>query len=83
MPLETPRSDAERAFLANINEAGNKCAEIISGYPPLVAYNVAAGLLVAAMKAEGLTVQHAYDCIESHWESDDGRGFKLTLLRPS
>lgn len=83
MPLETPRSHAERRFLANINEAGNKCAEIISGYPPLVAYNVAAGLLAAAMKADGLTIENAYDCLQAHWESEDGVGFELKVIKPS
>jgi hypothetical protein len=70
--LKNPETPQEKSVLNQINDLGEKCSALFDGVAPVVVFNVAAALLACAMKVTGLTKQHAYDCVDTHWDSAEG-----------
>lgn len=81
MALSEPIDAKGQAHLDAINEIGAKCAALFENQPSVVVYNVAGAILAGAMKAAGLSREHAYSCVDAHWDSPDG--LACEIRRPS
>jgi hypothetical protein len=72
MPMSPPRNQQDQAELDAINSLGKQCVKLLTGYGAQVMCNVAAAMLVGAIKAAGLSRDDMYDCVDAFWENDPG-----------
>jgi hypothetical protein len=81
--MGAPRNKQEQDELDAINHLGKQCVELFHGYDPVVMCNVAASMLVGAIKASKLELEDAHNCVDSYWDSRDGGAVCRIGVRPS
>jgi hypothetical protein len=83
MALMAPRNKEEKAELDAINELGKQCVALFLGYDPVVMCNVAACMLVGAIKGAKLDLEDAHDCLDAYWDNKDGGAVARIGVKPS
>jgi hypothetical protein len=83
MAMTPPRNKQEQAELDAINTLGKQCVDLFLGYDPIIMCNVAACLLVGAIKGAELTLEAAHDCVDSYWDNKNGGAVARIGVKPS